>query len=138
MKLLYLICALSFSIFSNSQSEVIAGKYEKISDATNAYIQYTLELKNDGTFEFHSYHNIEANLERESNYYGRGTWTADGKVVTLNTSQTDFSEKYTLDFSGTKGRFITKSRRNKSDREIPTSIRFFKSEILQGWLLLKI
>ena len=138
MRLFYIFLALLFSDFSISQTEGIAGKYQIISDATNAYIKSTLDLHPNGTFEFHDYYKIDANLGPPKHRYGRGTWTVDKKVITLITTESDIDKKYKLNFSGTQGRFIIKSPRDKSDRKIPTSIRFFKSEILPGWNLLKI
>jgi len=103
MKLFYILFALLCCVPLSAQSEVIVGKYEKITDATNAYIQYTLELKHDGTFEFHSYYSLEARLEPESHNYGRGTWTADKKVVILNTWPSDLSENTRFIFWEPKG-----------------------------------
>ena len=40
-----------------------------------------------------------------------------------------FDEKYTLDFTNSKARFVTKSPRDKSDKIIKTQLKFLESEI---------
>jgi len=43
--------------------------------------------------------------------------------------ETDFDEKYTLDFNNSKTRFIIKSPRDKTDRNVKTSLQFFESKL---------
>ena len=55
-------------------------------------------------------------------------WEIDKNLLILTTSKCDFDKKYTLDFKNTKARFISKSPRDKSNRDIKTSIQFYESE----------
>ncbi|NHN24197.1 hypothetical protein FIA58_000780 [Flavobacterium jejuense] len=117
--------------FSNSfhvyvQSENYVGNYTKTMDSTNGdhTIRYTLELHNDGTFEFHSYNKLINGIPQERNTFGRGTWTVIKNIVHFHTeTEKDFDEKYTLDFNNSTARF---------DHKDKTIFRFYKSKI--SWM----
>ncbi|MCK7589615.1 copper resistance protein NlpE [Subsaxibacter sp. CAU 1640] len=117
----------------------IEGTYQLKVDATNATLQRTLTLNSDGTFVFHSYEKHEQGLPKEKNFYGKGTWTVEKNVIIFKTKSSDLDEKYQLDLTGTQARFDRKSPRDKSDRDIKTSLRFFASEIfwIKGMTLIK-
>ena len=125
------------------QSEAISGKYEKTNNIDQGIISYKISLNPDGTFIFHVYDkNISLTPDKtnERNKYGKGTWKADKNLVCFYTDQElDLDEKYTLDFSKTKARFITKSPRDKSDRVVKTALLFYESDIfwVKGWKLFK-
>ncbi len=109
MKKFLLFTVLCISTLSIAQTPQFSGKYEKRTN-TNAgsVFEYTLDLKADGTFAYHFYRNIDA-TQPEENLYGKGTWKADKKSVLFTTNKaTDINEKYTLDFTGSKARFVKK------------------------------
>ena len=83
----------------------------------------------DGTFLFHEYDKIDGGSPPERNKYAKGTWKADKKIIAFFADTSDFDEKHTLNFNTTKARFISKSPRDTSDKDIKTSIQFFQSEI---------
>ncbi|OBQ54177.1 hypothetical protein VQ01_12055 [Tamlana sp. s12] len=90
---------------------------------------YKLSLNKDGTFLFHS-NTKQKGAPAEKNLYGKGTWKIEKKVVTFITNEkTDISEDYTLDFNGSKARFISKSPRDKSNRIVETALQFYESNI---------
>lgn len=60
------------------------------------------------------------------------SWNSDNKLIYFLTDSEDFDEIHTLNFNNTKARFITKSPRDKSNKDIKTSIEFYDSEI--SWL----
>jgi len=120
--LITVILALNFSVFAQNTVEDISGVYELTYDLTNALIIDRLILNADGSFDFHEYENIKKRLIPEGNNYGKGTWSIDKNLIYFTTTQSDFAEKYTLNFNNTKARFITKSPRDTSDREIKTAI----------------
>ena len=114
-----------------SQSDKVVGAYFRTSGTTgNHLIEYTLTLREDGTFLFHSYENHKRGIPWEKNKYGKGNWRMDGKVVSFFTDeQKDLDEKHSLNFSNSRARFITKPLRDKTDRVIKTRLQFFESEI---------
>jgi hypothetical protein len=110
-------------------AQEVAGTYDLKVNATNADLARTLTLNTDGTFEFYSYERHDNGIPREKHFYGKGTWTQHKKVISFFTESTDLNDKFTLDFTGTKARFISKSPRDKSDRVIKTALSFYESEI---------
>ena len=113
-----------------SQETQFAGEYGYRSETKDStVIEYTLSLKPDGTFTFHFYRNIDPSQPKE-NSYGKGTWKADKKrVLFLVDKETDIDEKYTLDFTNTKARFIKKVPRGESGNKKETLFLFYDSEI---------
>ena len=103
-------------------------------------IEYTLNLNEDGTFIFHSYSNNEDGIPAVVHTYGRGKWISKKEIITFYLDEKGMNEEYTLDFSGTKARFITKSPRDTSDKEIKTRLKFYESGIfwMKGIELLKL
>lgn len=127
--LTFLLLVTSLGLFS--QTEKVAGEYfRSMGDKNEHLIEYTLILNENGTFSFHSYKSLKKGNPREENIYGKGNWNLDGKVVSFFTHpQKEIDEKYTLDFSNSRARFITKPERDKTDRIIETRLQFFESEI---------
>ncbi len=131
--LIVLIIALNFSINAQTNAEDVSGVYKVTYDATNALIIDELTLNVDGTFIFHQYDKHENGIPPERNHYAKGIWKLDKNLITFTASESDFDEKYTLDFNNTKARFITKSPRDISGRDIKTSIQFYESKIF--WII---
>ena len=97
----------------------------------NSSFEYELTLNQDGTFTFHYYSKIKQGIPPVINEYGKGNWTIMNNIISFfSDNQKDFDEKYTLDFTNTKARFVTKSPRDTSDKAIKTQLRFLDSEIL--------
>ena len=122
---------LLFSFLSlSAQSDKLVGEYfHRMGDKEEHLIEYILSIREDRTFYFHSYVNHKKGIPWEENKYGKGKWSMEGKVVTFFTEQSDLDEKYTLNFSNSKARFITKPPRDQSDRVINTALQFFASDI---------
>lgn len=134
MKVLFSLLFLSITINIYSQSNQIIGDYKASNEAFNGLIIYKLKLNPDGSFEFHSYDRIDNRLEKERNQYAKGTWKSVNNLVYFYADKdVDFDEKYTLDFNNIKARFITKSPRDKSDRDIKTALLFYESDIF--WIV---
>lgn len=113
-----------------SQVNKIMGEYLFEFKNEKHQIEYKLTLNLDGTFKFHSYTNHQNGIPSIVHKYGKGTYTLDGKVVSFITNkENDLDEKHTLDFSGSRARFITKPSRDQTDRIIKTRLKFFESEI---------
>jgi hypothetical protein len=131
MKLLFSTFLLIFSVTVFAQSNAFSGAYNRtINTEINDTFDYKLTLNPDGTFLFHYCSKIKNGIPPEVNKYGKGKWTAKDNVITFSSNkQEDFDKKYTLDFNNSKGRFITKNPRDKSDRIIKTKLTFVESEI---------
>lgn len=70
-----------------------------------------LTIKGDGTFTFDRLRPAWGN-NLEDNIFGRGTWTSKGKYITFYTDPTtQLDEKYTLNFTNTKGRWDARNNR---------------------------
>ncbi|MGB5647060.1 MAG: hypothetical protein WBM55_08055 [Muriicola sp.] len=124
--LLFLSC---LSVFS--QTDELVGDYFRRSGSEEDHlIEYKLTVSPDGTFSFYSYTNHKKGIPWIKNLFGKGTWKADGKIISFFTDTAkDLDEKHTLNFSHSKARFITKPPRDKTERVIKTRLQFFESEI---------
>lgn len=127
-------------VTSYSQNNKYVGDYFQKLGNDKHIIEYTLKLNGDGTFIFHSYSNNEKGIPNITHSYGRGNWISKKGLLTFYLDEKDMNEKYTLDFSGTKARYIPKSPRDTSDREIKTRLKFYESGIfwMKGIELLKL
>lgn len=135
MKLILSILLFIFNSILFAQSNQFAGDYTRsLSDEGKQHIiEYKLSLNPDGTFEFHSYSKIKGAASPESNKYGKGKWSAKDNVVTFSSNKKeDLDEKYTLDFSNSVARFVTKNPKDKSDKIVKTKLQFLESEI--AWM----
>lgn len=115
----------------SSQSYPIAGSYtlEAGDQATHKH-SYTLVLEENGRFSFHSHSDNKNGIPQIVDLYGRGTWIANGKQITLKTDKSqDLNDTYTLDLDGSKARFISKHPRDKTDRIVTTRLQFYDSTI---------
>ncbi|WP_299223771.1 hypothetical protein [uncultured Psychroserpens sp.] len=128
------------SIIVNAQD--VVGTYELQSnsnDSSDFELKRILTLNSNGTFEYYNYRRVKRGIPPETHTYGKGTWKRENKVIIFTTAQSDMDDKFTLNFTGTKARFISKSPRDKSDRIIKTALSFYESEIfwIKGMKLLK-
>lgn len=132
MKHFILLVVFTYSLCFSAQTENIIGDYEMKFEASNGLIRYKLTLNPDGTFAFHYFRFLKEALIKEDNFYAKGSWKSDHKLIYFSTDSEDFDEIHTLDFNNTKARYITKSSRDKSSRDIKTSIQIYESGI--SWL----
>jgi hypothetical protein len=142
MKSIFTILILICNLTSFSQSKDVVGDYTlRVETVENQLFEYKLALSQDGTFLFHYYSNIKQGVPPEVNKYGKGKWSVENKVISFfSDKQNGPNEKYTLDFTNSKARFIIKSPRDKTDQIIKTKLRFLNSEIfwIKGIDLFKI
>ena len=134
MKTIILLFFVTISISIYSQTKEYTGIYKRHFDINEeGRIDYKLELSPDGTFTFHNYRKISVK-NQEENQYGKGTWKIEkNKVLYFYTNKkNDLDKKHTLNFTNTKARYITKSKRDKSDKEVKNHLRFYDSEI--SWI----
>ena len=116
---------------SYGQTYPIAGTYklETGDPATHNHV-YTLILEENGRFNFHSHSDNKKGIPQIVDLYGRGTWTAKGKLITLKTDKTqDLNHTFSLDLDGSKARFVSKHPRDTSDRIVKTRLQFYDSDI---------
>ena len=134
MKLLFTAFLFIFHFILTAQSNQFAGDYARsLSDEGKHIIEYKLTLNQDGTFLFHSYSKIQGGIPAETNKYGKGKWIANDNLITFSSNKKeDFDEKYTLDFTNSTARFVTKNPRDKSDKIVKTKLQFLDSEI--AWM----
>ncbi|MCP2027191.1 hypothetical protein L1276_002348 [Flavobacterium sp. HSC-32F16] len=142
MKLLIttLLLISNFTLFA--QSNQFAGDYTRsLSEEGKHIIEYKLTLNPNGTFEFHSYQKMQGGTPSEINKYGKGKWSAKENLISFSVNKKeDLDEKYTLDFSNSTARFVTKNPRDKSDKVVKTKLQFLESGIfwLKGFEVFKI
>lgn len=138
-QLTFILCIVS-SIIVTAQD--ISGTYQFESgskDSNEFKLVRTLQLHPDGTFEYYNYRYIEKGIPKETHIYGKGTWTQNKKRIIFFSESSDLDDKFTLNFTGTQARFISKSPRDKTNRVIETAIQFYETEIgiLKGLKLIK-
>jgi hypothetical protein len=130
MKLIITALFLILKLNLFAQSNQFAGEYTRSLSSENHKIEYKLTLNLDGTFLFHSYSYIQSGTPQETNKYGKGKWSVKDNLITFSSEKkTDLDEKYTLDFTNSTARFITKNPRDKSDKIVKTKLQFLESEI---------
>ena len=122
-----------------SQSEAVAGLYSLEWIGSNGESKREIILNPDGTFVFHTFERHDGGLPPERNFYAKGRWIQNKKVISFSANATDLDNKYNLNFNGTKARFSTRSPRDKSNRLIKTYLIFFESEVswVKGMKLFK-
>lgn len=126
-----ILCLLLATSSVLSQNNQVAGEYIiNLIENSKHKIEYKLTLEEDGRFFFHSYSFNKQGLPQVTQLYGRGNWSLKGTIVSFVTDVKEkIDDKYTMDFSNTRARFITKPVRDKTDRIIKTRLIFFQSEI---------
>ncbi|WP_136482524.1 copper resistance protein NlpE N-terminal domain-containing protein [Cognatitamlana onchidii] len=124
-KLLIIITFL-FTLHVFSQAGVYnRGSEEPREDGT--IIQWTITLNQDGTFLYH-FLRVAGERNPEENFYGKGTWKIEGKVIMFFSKEDDLNQEFTVNLNNSKARYITKSPRDKSDKVVKTALRFYESE----------
>jgi len=131
MKKIFLLLVLTIGFSLSAQTENYAGTYILHLEGKDASIlDYTLHLNTDNTFQFTSFQKLlDTRGEHDKYNYGKGTWKVENKIIKFTTEKTDLDEKHTLNFSGSTARLIKKSLRDTSEKVVPTSLQFYKSEI---------
>jgi hypothetical protein len=131
MKKLFLLLLLTIGFSVSAQTENYAGTYILHLDGKDGSIlDYTLHLNTDNTFQFTSFQKlIDIRGEHDKYNYGKGTWKVENKIIKFTTEKANLDEKHKLNFSGSTARLIKKSPRDTSEKVVPTSLQFYKSEI---------
>ncbi|MEY2631227.1 MAG: hypothetical protein RLZZ469_2125 [Bacteroidota bacterium] len=127
MKQFSLILLLITSFGINAQTEDFSGTYVFYNKSLKGEIvDYKIQLNEDQTFIFTSYVFNGMNEYRSN---GKGTWKVENKTLKFTTEPADINKEYTLNFTGTTARVIKKSPRDTSDKVVPITLQFYKSEI---------
>lgn len=141
MKSIFLFFLALFTFTLNAQSGTYNGKYELKLEADNRdFHDYKLNLNSDGTFVFHSISHISKRIPPNNNSYGKGTWKAEKNIISFTSDKVkDLDITHSLDFSNSKARYDSKSPRDKSDRVVPSKLKFYQSDIfwIKGIEMLK-
>ena len=128
MKPIIIIYIFIFSANVFAQS----GIYERMagSETTENRHVWTLTLNPDGTFLYHVYRKLKGGIPPEENFYGKGKWKSERNLIyfTANPDE-DIDETHKINLNAAKARINSKSPRDKSDRMIKTSIRFYESDL---------
>lgn len=119
MRSFIILAILCYGIAAVSQTVDHSGTYLWKSSTNSTTIDGTqvsqitriLKISPDGTFTFDRLWPAWGN-NPEHNIYGKGTWTAKGKYIYFNTNpETEIDDKYTLNFTNTKGRWDARNNR---------------------------
>lgn len=131
MKAIFTILILISNLTTFSQTNEVFGDYKLTLGAVGKDLfEYKMTLSQDGTFTFHYYSYIKFGIPPEKNKFGKGKWTQENNVISFfSDKQKDLDEKFILDFTNSKARFISKSPRDQTDQIIKTRLKFLKSEI---------
>lgn len=142
MKSLFTLLLLLSNLTLFSQSNNVVGDYAlTLTTNDNDVLEYKLALAPNGTFTLYYHSTIKRGIPPEAIKEGTGTWNVDNNVISFSSDKLkDLNEKYTLDFTNSKARFITKSLRDKTDKIVPTKLKFLESEIfwMKGIEMLKL
>lgn len=129
------------SLGGYAQLDLVPGTYFRQLGNGPQEDQYTLTLQENGTFLFHFYRKSERSNPKEVNEYGKGRWTIEMKrnfsthtfILSFSADGAkDFDTRHTLDLNGSKARFVSKSERNISAKQVQTGLQFYESGI--PWL----
>ncbi len=123
-QLFFIMCFFVCShVFSQAGIYVIDHTHDS-SDVTK--LKWKLTLNSDKTFLYHFYRDIVGEMNPEENFYGKGTWKAEGNLVFFYTDKKiDIDKTYKINFTNSKARYITKLPRDKSDKIVKTALRFY-------------
>uniref|UniRef100_UPI00261CE48E hypothetical protein n=1 Tax=uncultured Eudoraea sp. TaxID=1035614 RepID=UPI00261CE48E len=83
LKKVFTILFLFSALCASSQSDSTVGEYFIKLGGEEHLIEYTLTMREDGTFTFHFLRDHKAGIPEITNQYGKGTWSMDGKVVSF-------------------------------------------------------
>lgn len=127
--LLFLMVMLNFSL--TAQTDDYKGTYIFHSEGKDGHIlDYKLQLNPDNTFLYTTYRRIvDIRGNNETFINGKGTWKVENKIILFTSETSDLDENHTLNFTGTTARIIKKSPRDLTDKVVPTTLQFYKSEI---------
>jgi len=140
MKFIISLVLISFQFNAFTQSIEPAGNYEFFrGNDDNYFLKDKLTLNPNGTFLFTAESYIEERMERHRLHYGKGTWRSEKRLIFLMVEDSDIDATHELNLNNTRLRFDTKSPRDKSDRDIKTTVRIIDTEIrrLKGRTLIK-
>ncbi len=126
MRCIFIIAFLVFNLNIFGQSGIYVKKSESKTNETK--LEWTLTLKPDGTFLYQFHRKLKGG-NPEENFYGKGVWKSKKNLVFFYSENKDIDETHTMNFNNSKARINSKSKRNKSNRIIKTSIRFYESKI---------
>lgn len=129
MKNVLISCLFFIGINLYSQNNAYVGQYSLKLGEEEHQIEYSLTLNEDGSFNFHSFSNNQKGIPPIVHTYGKGKWISNEGIISFYTEESEIDEEYTLDFTGTKARFISKSPRDKTTRVIKTRLKFYESGI---------
>ncbi len=122
-----------------AQREAVIGKYKWEFDGVNGNSFRTISLNEDGTFVFHCYEKHDNGIPPERDFYAKGTWAINKKLISFSSTKNNLLSEYVLNFDYTKARFSKKSPRDKSNRGVKTFLIFYESETwVKGTKLFKI
>ena len=91
-------------------------------------IKWTLSLNIDGTFLYHFFRDISGEANPEEYFYGKGTWESEGQLIYFYCESSSLNDEFTINLNNSKAKIKSKSPRDKSDKIIKTSLRFYESE----------
>ncbi|WP_299677942.1 hypothetical protein [uncultured Dokdonia sp.] len=129
MKSIITLLLFTSTILPSTQTTTYSGEYTKKTKTKKGEIlEWTLSLRDDGTFLYHFYRDLNCHQCVEEHFYGKGTWTASKKVIIFNTRETDIDINHTINLNKSKARVYIKSLKNKSKKDHTPSIRFYTSE----------
>ncbi|MBT8310684.1 MAG: hypothetical protein HKO72_04565 [Flavobacteriaceae bacterium] len=140
MKFIISLLLISFQFSAFAQSKEHAGNYEFFMGNNDShFLKDKLTLNPNGTFLFKSESYLEERMERHRLQYGKGTWRSEKRLIFLKVEDSDVDATHELNLNNTRLRFDTKSPRDKTNRDIKTSVRVIDSEIrwLKGRTLIK-
>ena len=131
MKQLIFLLILLCSYNGNAQAEDYTGSYFFLIEGKDGHVlDYQIQLNPDQIFVFTSFNRVvDLRGNHDTHKKGKGTWKVENKIIKFTTEATDLNQEYTLNFSGTTARIVKKSPRDVSNKEIPTALQFYKSEI---------
>ncbi|MEJ1223991.1 hypothetical protein [Sediminicola sp. 1XM1-17] len=137
----FLILILCIPIGVLGQEAQIPGEYGKFVETKDgSIVKWTVSLSPDGTFLYNFYRKLNCQTCEEENFWGKGNWTAEGKVITIRSDEErDLDSKFTMDFSHTKARLQSKPARSLSNEDIPVELIFYDSplSVIEGLKLQK-
>jgi hypothetical protein len=129
MKRLLFILLVTFNLYA--QTEDYSGTYTyHVEGKDGTILDYDLQLNTDNTFVYKTYRRlVDIRGNNDTIINGKGYWKVENKIIKFTTESTDLDKNHTLNFTGTTARVVKKSPRDATDKVVPTTLQFYKSEI---------
>ena len=129
MKTIILFFFINTALFSGMAQSIEGIYYNKWESSTGEALAYTLQLNEDGTFQFLSARSYLGG-ENEKTTHVFGTWQLEGHLLILSADKNlNQDSKLAVWIDNNRARYISLSPRNPNFNLVKPSLKFYESKV---------